>query len=472
MTGRRFDRPGYQSLLTEVRRLRAHRQSVVVVVAALDRFGRDLEEQVRSRKELRTLKVPLHAVREGGEPNDLLANVLSAVAQDESERLGQRVREARRHIMAQGYRPVGKVAWGYRLQDATSEEREAGAPRRVLVEDPATAPFVRETFRRFADGQSFRKLAAWIAGLPGEARGEFVDDEGHVHPARILHYQRVCQLLRSPIYVARWRRDDGDDVLKGPKQKWPALIDDALWARVQGALKDHSRRPRQASGKYLLTGVIRCSQCCARMTGWPSKHQPYRYMCVNAAQTTCSYSVPGEIVESAVLAEVSAILSPCLGADPRLRSGLRQAWDRLRNPGDAEAQRRSDIMWHERCASDARRRLVDAMKKLVDGIMTEQDYQMFRDHVQAELETAEREVSRLRVLCDESSLPDLATVIADAGGWSVVLRQGDIPMMREVLGVLIDRVVPERVRRGQYLPTITWTPLGEALGRLRKELTE
>jgi hypothetical protein len=104
--------------------------------------------------------------------------------------------------------------------------------------------------------------------------------------------------------------------------------------------------------------------------------------------------------------------------------------------------------------------------------MTEQDYQMFRDHVQAELETAEREVSRLRVLCDESSLPDLATVIADAGGWSVVLRQGDIPMMREVLGVLIDRVVPERVRRGQYLPTITWTPLGEALGRLRKELTE
>ena len=55
MSGRRDDRPHYQALLAEVRRLRAERRPVVVVVAALDRFGRKLLERVRCREELKAL---------------------------------------------------------------------------------------------------------------------------------------------------------------------------------------------------------------------------------------------------------------------------------------------------------------------------------------------------------------------------------------------------------------------------------
>src|SRR5262249_54083453 len=46
LKGTRDDRPGYQALLGEVRRLRAERQPIVVVVTALDRFGRHLMEQL------------------------------------------------------------------------------------------------------------------------------------------------------------------------------------------------------------------------------------------------------------------------------------------------------------------------------------------------------------------------------------------------------------------------------------------
>ena len=38
LTGRRDDRPGYQSLLAEARRLRATANQVAIVVAALDRL--------------------------------------------------------------------------------------------------------------------------------------------------------------------------------------------------------------------------------------------------------------------------------------------------------------------------------------------------------------------------------------------------------------------------------------------------
>jgi DNA invertase Pin-like site-specific DNA recombinase len=60
MKGTRDDRPGYQRLLADVRAMRAQGYTIVVVVAALDRFGRKLLERVRSRKELKGLGVPVH----------------------------------------------------------------------------------------------------------------------------------------------------------------------------------------------------------------------------------------------------------------------------------------------------------------------------------------------------------------------------------------------------------------------------
>src|SRR3954465_1486767 len=71
MSGRRDDRPGYRALLDEVRRLRKADRPVVVVVAALDRLGRRLKEQVSAREELTSLGVSVHFVREGGELPEL-----------------------------------------------------------------------------------------------------------------------------------------------------------------------------------------------------------------------------------------------------------------------------------------------------------------------------------------------------------------------------------------------------------------
>src|SRR5712692_11110672 len=67
LSGKRDDRPKYQALLSEVRRLRADGQAVAVVVMRLDRFGRRILERVRCRAELKQLGVPTHSVREGGE---------------------------------------------------------------------------------------------------------------------------------------------------------------------------------------------------------------------------------------------------------------------------------------------------------------------------------------------------------------------------------------------------------------------
>jgi hypothetical protein len=58
LTGRRTDRPDYQRLPQRVRDLRAERRAVVVVVAALDPFGRRVLERVRCREELKNWEWP------------------------------------------------------------------------------------------------------------------------------------------------------------------------------------------------------------------------------------------------------------------------------------------------------------------------------------------------------------------------------------------------------------------------------
>src|SRR3954449_8076802 len=94
LSGTRDDRPNYQALLLDVRQRRTAGDAVAVVVMRLDRFGRRVLERVRCREELKGLGVPTHSVREGGEVSDLVANILASVAQDEVERLGQRVRDS------------------------------------------------------------------------------------------------------------------------------------------------------------------------------------------------------------------------------------------------------------------------------------------------------------------------------------------------------------------------------------------
>src|SRR6185295_12137790 len=106
--------------------------TIVVIVGALDRFGRRLLERVRSREELKALGVAVHSVREGGEVSDLVANILGSVAEEEVRRLGERVSWVIRHTIDQGWYFPRALPWGFRLREATPDERSAGAPRSVL----------------------------------------------------------------------------------------------------------------------------------------------------------------------------------------------------------------------------------------------------------------------------------------------------------------------------------------------------
>jgi DNA invertase Pin-like site-specific DNA recombinase len=461
LKGTRDDRPDYQELLGDARRLRAEGKPVAVVVAALDRFGRAILERVRSREELKVLGVPTHSVREGGEVSDIVANVLAAVAQEEVRRLGERVSAVRAHATGNGWKFPGRCPWGYTWRAATDEERRHGAPRLVPEIDPLAAPAAREVWTRVAAGETVRRVAAWAANLPSEVRG-----------GRALAYSWIARMLREPAYVARPRHHPEPDVLARPVGHWPALIDDATYRRVQTQLDGHQKMPRQASGRYLLSGLIRCPACAARMsaggnsTGCRRRRARYRcassFLWASATSRKCARTASAAAVDADVLGEVGAVIEAVASTDGRVSSAVRQAWQALeQRPEDAD--RASRRLQMERAAEKARERIKRLALLYADGDLDREGYQWGRDQAQDDLEASEAELARLAAVTPAPALPPLETVLREAGGWSAILRAGSTPAKRDVLAVLIDTVIPERVGFGRYRAHITWTALGRAL---------
>jgi site-specific DNA recombinase len=454
LSGKRDDRPQYQALLADVRRRRTDGQSLVVVVWRLDRLGRRVLERIRCREELKWLGVATHSVKESGELPDLVANMLAVMAEEEVRIFSERVSAAKQHIKHSGWHPTGRVPWGYRNRPATPEERLQGAPAVVLDVDPVTLPFALEAFHRIAAGQSITKVAQWAANLPAEARG-----------GRIFSVTSMTRTLTSPTMLGRVTPD-------GPPAHWPPLVDRELWDRVQARLLRHKFMPRQATQRFLLTGLVRCERCGGRMSGWahydprrPRERQRVQcsYVCNGLPTNRCGMlAQPASQIEGQVLAEVASLLEGLGATDEMLRAALRRAWARLQAPADPSptVARRKSL---EQQAAKARQRLTRAAVLYADGDIDKAGYELLRDQAATDLEAAEAALGQLQPDAPAVGLPSLDQVLRDVGGWSKALASPDIEAQRDVLAELVERVVPVRLGRGQYRAEVTWTSLATTL---------
>ena len=280
-------------------------------------------------------------------------------------------------------------------------------------------------------------------------------------------------MLRAPVYIGRnfevgRRPIAGPDVLDRPRGNWAAIVPDDVFVRVQKRMEGHRRMPRQASGRYLLTGLLRCPDCGFRMraNGRNGVGNP-RYVCsasmrgAAAADATCRYQAVGHPLDSAVLGEVARLIGAVAVTDRELRAALGRAWSTLvRPPDDGTAL----VQVHQAAAGKARERIKRLALLYADGDIDRDGYELGRGQAQADLETAEAELERLQAASPAVSMPPLEEVVRRAGGWREALVAGDIDRQREVLDALIERVVPERVSHGKYRACIIWSELG---GHLR-----
>ena len=157
-----------------------------------------------------------------------------------------------RHNVAMGHRAGGRAPIGYKLQHETTGAIRQGEPvkKSKLVLDPETAPRVQRYLGLRSKGQP-RQEAARRAGLT------------KVSPATLIGMERNA-FAYAGITVWNRRAENGPHRYR-PREEWvmkrdthPALIDEkTAEALMVDAMPKTTRKPRCASGQFLLSGFLR-----------------------------------------------------------------------------------------------------------------------------------------------------------------------------------------------------------------------
>jgi site-specific DNA recombinase len=188
-------------------------------------------------------------------------------AQREVARLSKRVRRARVQEAAEGRRhPGGLRAFGERGIGPK------GNGRNVVTEAQAEREreLIRQAAARILAGDSLRGIVLDWNGAPGEPQ--------RVAPANGGRWttQRLRKLLCSPRLVGL--REHHGQLYPG---NFPAILEREQWEAVVAVLTDPARKRMAVGGtpRHLLTGMLFCGVCGARMYAKRDRHGAWVYLC-------------------------------------------------------------------------------------------------------------------------------------------------------------------------------------------------
>ena len=310
VSGKTDDRPQFQEMI----RCSAGRAVSVILVWKLDRIGRNRTEMALNRYKLKKNGVKIISVTENipDTPEGIiLESVLEGMAEYYSENLAVNVMRGMRGIALQCRHTGGRPLLGYKVN-----------PDKTYAVDERTAPTVRRIFALYADGKSYNYIID-LLNAEGRKTGS-----GNSFGKNSLH-----ELLRNERYTGTYiynrapRRIDGhrnahakkgeDDLIR-IENGIPAVIDRALWERVQKRMEENRKTPARNKAKiaYLLSGKLFCGHCGSAMVGQSTmvRGKQYAYYDCNAQARlrTCDKKrVRKEEIEQAVVSStVDEILKP------------------------------------------------------------------------------------------------------------------------------------------------------------------
>ncbi|MEX0708060.1 MAG: recombinase family protein [Woeseia sp.] len=277
-SGNDDQRPGYQDML---RRLKAG-EFVGVVCDETSRLTRNMSELHRLVAELKfrdQFIISCDGIDTRSEASELVLSVKAAVDQMEGRKIGYRTYRSLRERHKDGHSAGGRI-YGYGSEPD-------GEYRRRIVE-PEQAEVVREIFKRYAAGESAKKIVRDFNERGVPSPGSFWKNcrrrsIGWSHTTLLGSHAKASGILRNPIYkgAVTWNKRAGKKVPgtgrriqnRRPDTEWIAyhdeslrIVPDKLWQAAQDRLYGARAAtcPENKKGRpprYLLTGLLLCDSC-------------------------------------------------------------------------------------------------------------------------------------------------------------------------------------------------------------------
>ena len=175
--------------------------------------------------------------------------------------------------------------------------------------DEKKAPYVREIFQRFADGEMIKSIIADLNARGATISYKLKKSRKEVKSyERPLSYNTVRRILSNRKYIGEYKFKD----VVIPNGV-PAIIEQELFDKVQRRLDQNKKAPakHKAEDDYLLTTKLFCGKCKAMMVGeCGTSHtaKTYRYYkCANQKRKhTCDKKTVGkEYIEDKIVSAVA-----------------------------------------------------------------------------------------------------------------------------------------------------------------------
>lgn len=411
MSGRKDARPGLARLMKDAEVNRFD----VVLVYRLDRLGRSQVKTLQVVGELADLGVRLVSLTQpfdiDGSLGKLIISIYASFSEMESEAIGARVRDARRHLVSTNGKHYAVPPYGYlRTDDGAT------------VPNPETADRVRWFFEEVANGRGLRSIVVEMneAGVRTGTGGIWSITGLRViltNPAylgKITHGRKLLTRT-SKGAVRRTILPHGSYLLADGQHE--ALVDEATWHRVQQQIESRRKLAPRKSGavdKHPWLAVAKCGEC-GGYIGVHEKRGYAQYFCGRqgtSGQKSCPLrSISGRILAGVLVREMAGPLSGEVKA-PRPKKPKQDK---------AERDRKNEVT-----------RLEAAIQKEAD---------LYRAGAQGLPET-ERRVKELRTRLQELAVPEAITQLAPPKIEDVVefWRELSAPERAGFLRALVQRV--------------------------------
>lgn len=252
------NRPGFQEMLADAEAKKLD----IVICKSISRFARNIVDCQKYTQWFSTLGITVifeeQNIRTDDPTSGFVLSMMSAIAQDESHSISENERKSYESRFARGEYNLGNNRiLGYDSEDG------------VLVPNK-DAWIVKEVFRRFLAGESYRQIAKGLKDMGAEclhSKGGFGVETLRYMISNETYVGDKCLQKKAPVDYLTKKPDPNRKAMSNYLyDDHEAIIDRETWDKAQAILKERKELAKAGVYKtnrehHFLYGKVFCGEC-------------------------------------------------------------------------------------------------------------------------------------------------------------------------------------------------------------------
>lgn len=407
------------------------------------RFARNREDAIIYKSLLRRCGVSVISMNEQVDDTPagkLLEGIIEVIDEFYSLNLAEDTIRGLRENATRGFQN-GSTPFGYRAKKVLDGHNE----RTKLEPDPNASLVVKNIFKMYLEGKGTKEVA------------KALNSEGlKTYQNKAWSSSAVGYILKNETYTGaliygkknKHKSSSGatNDVIR-VKNNHPAIVNTASFNEVQKAMRARNRNinpvvhhPRETNSEYLLSSLLYCGKCGAKMIGSPAKsRQFFYYACHNHSKRGKSVCDMKLINRNQIEPFIIDRLKTLVLTEDNLKELLNIVFDELKQDRN-EAHLKLDAI--EKQLSDAKERLNRLYDSLETGKLGVDDLAPRIKALKIEIETLESKKNDItaRARKPKDTNLDLSALKEYVGDLATLLKNGSILEQKSFLRSFIKRI--------------------------------